>query len=156
AKPVVDLLAPVRSLDEARGAVPVLESDGWLFWPDDPCRHHRLWFLRPRPDARTHHLQVTEHGQAHDRALLAFRDVLRADPGLRRDYAELKMRLAVEYRDNRDAYTNAKSDFVEQVLRGIGMQPLPRDHLSEKARPASLQEHEHHHRRAVPAKVARW
>lgn len=39
AKPVVDVLAPARSLDEARAAVPVLEADGWLFWPDDPCRH---------------------------------------------------------------------------------------------------------------------
>lgn len=131
AKPVVDLLAPVRSLDEARGAVPALVSDGWLFWPDDPCRHYRLWFLRPRPDARTHHLQLAEHGHPHARALLAFRDALRADPGLRSGYAELKKHLASEHRDNRNAYTNAKSDFVEQVLRSAGIQPLPRDLLPE-------------------------
>jgi GrpB-like predicted nucleotidyltransferase (UPF0157 family) len=42
AKPVIDMLAPVRSLDGAQDAVGALEADGWLFWPDDPCRHYRL------------------------------------------------------------------------------------------------------------------
>jgi GrpB-like predicted nucleotidyltransferase (UPF0157 family) len=131
AKPVVDVLAPVRSLDDAQAAVAALEADGWLFWREDPCRHYRLWFLRPRPDARTHHLHVVEHNHSHATALLTFRDTLRADPDLRDDYADLKRRLAVEHRNNRNAYTNAKTDFVEQVLRNAGIQPLPRDLLPE-------------------------
>ncbi|MCK9928168.1 GrpB family protein [Frankia sp. Mgl5] len=67
----------------------------------------------------------------HATALPAFRDALRADPSLRDDYADLKRRLAGEHRDNRNAYTNARSDFVEQVLRSAGIQPLPRDLLPE-------------------------
>jgi GrpB-like predicted nucleotidyltransferase (UPF0157 family) len=58
AKPIIDILAPVVSLDAAHAAVPVLEHNGWMFWSDDPNRSYRLWFLRPRPDARTHHLQI--------------------------------------------------------------------------------------------------
>ena len=58
AKPIVDVLAPVHSLAEAQDAVPVLERDGWLFWADDPNRSYRLWFLRPTPTARTHHLYL--------------------------------------------------------------------------------------------------
>jgi GrpB-like predicted nucleotidyltransferase (UPF0157 family) len=54
AKPVIDMLAPVRSLTGAQDAVAPPTEDGWLFWPDDPCRQYRLWFLRPRPEARTH------------------------------------------------------------------------------------------------------
>jgi GrpB-like predicted nucleotidyltransferase (UPF0157 family) len=131
AKPVIDMLAPIRSLDAAQTAVGVLEADGWLFWPDDPCRRYRLWFLRPRPQARTHHLHVIEHGHQQARALLAFRDALRDDVGLRREYAELKRRLAEAHRDNRNAYTNAKAGFVERVLRQAGIQPPPRDRLSE-------------------------
>ena len=61
AKPVVDILAPVVSLEAAHAAIPLLEQDGWLFWPDDPNRAYRLWFLRPRPDARTHHLQIVQY-----------------------------------------------------------------------------------------------
>ena len=55
-KPTVDILAPVQSLGASRTAIPVLEKDGWLFWPDDPNHNYRLWFLRPSPAARTHHL----------------------------------------------------------------------------------------------------
>jgi GrpB-like predicted nucleotidyltransferase (UPF0157 family) len=131
AKPVIDMLAPVHSLKDARDAVGVLETDGWLFWPDDPCRHYRLWFLRPRLEARTHHLQVIEHDHLHARALIAFRDALRADPNLCKEYARLKRRLADQHRDNRNAFSNAKSEFVEQTLREIGVQSPPRRPLPE-------------------------
>src|SRR5579862_8328717 len=111
AKPVIDMLGPVRSLVRARDAVGPLAADGWLFWPDDPCGHYRLWFLRPRPQARTHHLHLIEHGDPHARALIAFRHALRADPDLYAEYAALKSGLASRHRENRNAYTNAKSKF---------------------------------------------
>lgn len=129
AKPVIDMLAPVRSLEAALESVRALEADGWLFWPEDPCRHYRLWFLRPRPDARTHHLHVIECDHRQAQALLVFRDTLRADPGLCRDYTQLKRQLACQYGDNRNAYSNAKGDFVEGVLRGAGIEPPPRNLL---------------------------
>jgi hypothetical protein len=39
--------------------------------------------------------------------------------------------LAEEYRDNRNAYANAKAGFVERVLREAGVEPPPRDRLPE-------------------------
>jgi GrpB-like predicted nucleotidyltransferase (UPF0157 family) len=131
AKPVIDMLAAVRSLAGAQEAVAPLTEDGWLFWPDDPGRHYRLWFLRPRPEARTHHLQLIQHDDPYARALIAFRDALRAEPGLRTDYADLKQRLARQHQQNRNAYTNAKSEFVARVLRDAGIEPPSRDRLAE-------------------------
>ena len=131
AKPVIDMLAPVGSLAEARAAVPLLADAGWLFWPDDPCGSYRLWLLRPQPEARTHHLQVVEAGHPHARAVLAFWDALRADAGLRREYASLKEQLAEEHRDNRNAYTNAKEGFIQRVLQRAGINSPPRDLLPE-------------------------
>ncbi len=131
AKPVVDILAPVHSLDTARGALPALAEDGWLDWPDDPAGHYRLWLLRPHPAARTHHLHVIAHGDPHAGALLAFRDALRADADLRERYAQLKRRVAAAHRDNRNAYTNAKTAFIEQALRAVGVDPPSRDLLAE-------------------------
>ena len=125
------MLAPVASLARARAAVPVLADAGWLFWPEDPCGHYRLWLLRPRPEARTHHLQVIEAGDPHALTLLAFRDVLRADAGLRREYASLKEQLSQQHRESRNAYTNAKGAFVERVLRQEGITPPERDLLPE-------------------------
>lgn len=132
AKPVIDMLAPVRSLTDARAAVEVLAAAGWLFWPDDRCRHYRLWFLRPRPEARTHHLHLIERDDPQARALLAFRDALRADPELSADYAALKERLARRHGNDRNAYTNAKGHFVDQALRRMGVEPPPREHLPER------------------------
>jgi GrpB-like predicted nucleotidyltransferase (UPF0157 family) len=64
-------------------------------------------------------------------ALLAFRDALRADAGLRSQYAGLKDQLARQHPGNRNAYTNGKADFVEQVLQQAGVQQPPRDLLPE-------------------------
>jgi GrpB-like predicted nucleotidyltransferase (UPF0157 family) len=117
-KPIIDILAPVTSLAEAQGAVPLLQAAGWLFWPSDPNRSWRLWFLRPRPEARTHHLYLIEHDDPHSHQLRMFRDLLRAQPELRQRYELLKYELAQKYRNDREAYTAAKRDFVETTLRG--------------------------------------
>jgi GrpB-like predicted nucleotidyltransferase (UPF0157 family) len=131
AKPVIDMLAPVGSLAEARAAVPVLAQGGWVFWPEDPFGDYRMWLLRPRPEARTHHLHVMEATDPHAGALLAFRDVLRADDGLRREYSSLKEQLAEQHRDSRNAYTNAKAAFVGRVLRQQGISVPERGLLPE-------------------------
>ncbi len=126
AKPIIDMLAPVRSLAEAEGAVPALASEGWVFWPDDPNRHYRLWFLRPHPASRTHHLQLIEHDRPDATALIAFREALRKDGAFRADYATLKEKLAMLHRSDRDAYSNAKADFVRSVLEREGYAPPSR------------------------------
>jgi GrpB-like predicted nucleotidyltransferase (UPF0157 family) len=93
--------------------------------------HYRLWFLRPSPEARTHHLRVMQHDDSHVLALLAFRAALRPDAALRREYGELKDRLAGEHRDSRNAYTNAKGEFVVRVLREAGVPVPEREALPE-------------------------
>jgi GrpB-like predicted nucleotidyltransferase (UPF0157 family) len=131
AKPIIDVLAPVRSLPDARAAVPLLARHDWLFWPEDPSGWYRLWFLRPKPARRTHHLQVIEHDDPHAIAVLGFRDALRADERLRQEYAEIKDELARKYAGNRNAYTNAKADFVKRVLKHAGLPVPDRDMLPE-------------------------
>ena len=45
-----------------------------------------------------------------------FRDALRADTALRDRYADLKRSVAAQHRNDRAAYTQAKSSFIEAVL----------------------------------------
>jgi GrpB-like predicted nucleotidyltransferase (UPF0157 family) len=131
AKPIIDMLVPVRSLPAVIAAVPLLKGAAWMPWPEDPLREYRLWFLKPSPEARTHHLQVVEADHPHAVALVAFREALRADDRLRDEYASLKERLAAEHADNRNAYTNAKAEFVTRALRQAGVEPPARDLLPE-------------------------
>ena len=44
------------------------------------------------------------------------RDALRADDALRDRYQALKRRLAKEFRNDREAYTDAKADFIDNTV----------------------------------------
>jgi len=41
---------------------------------------------------------------------------LRRDAALRSAYRDLKLRLATEHRDDREAYTEAKTGFIQRAL----------------------------------------
>lgn len=116
AKPVLDILAGVTSLDAGRAAVPALEALGY------ECRGEngipgRLYFRKGTVQHRhTHHLHMVELGHEQWAPMLAFRDTLRAHPETARQYEQLKRDLAVRFRDNRPAYTDGKADFVQKVV----------------------------------------
>jgi len=120
AKPVVDLLVEVTSLDAAREQIaPALERAGYdYFWrathgEDGPPFY--AWFIRrDERGVRTHHLHMVEAQFEHWDRLL-FRDHLIAHPDCARRYQELKLRLAAEHPADRVAYTRAKTEFIERV-----------------------------------------
>lgn len=117
AKPVIDMLVTVRSLDEARAhAVVPLEALDYSYWAENP-RKDRMFFVRglpPAPD-RTHHLHLTEPG-GDLCTRLKFRDHIRAHPAEATRYAALKTHLAERHRTDREAYTEGKSDYVNEIL----------------------------------------
>jgi GrpB-like predicted nucleotidyltransferase (UPF0157 family) len=53
------------------------------------------------------------------RDYLAFRDFLRADAEAARRFADLKRVLAARFSRDREAYLNAKSPHVEDILRKV-------------------------------------
>ena len=114
AKPVLDIMAGVESLE---ASIPAIQAVSRLDYVHYPYRAEVMhWFCKPSPAHRTHHLHLVPFGSAlwHERIL--FRDVLRRDRGLAAEYAELTTLLAHRYRNDREAYTEAKSTFVVRVL----------------------------------------
>jgi GrpB-like predicted nucleotidyltransferase (UPF0157 family) len=114
AKPVIDIMAGVRDLEESRACFGPLAHLGYVHFPYLPEERH--WFCKPDPAARTHHLHLVPAGSRRFRDHLAFRDRLRADPELAREYAELKRELAARFEHDREAYTSGKDDFVRRAL----------------------------------------
>ena len=114
AKPVIDIMAPVSSLEASRDAIAAAATLGYLHaaYRDDVMH----WFCKPSPRHRTHHLHLVPHGSRTWSDRLLFRDRLRRDATLRRDYARLKRTLAATHRNDRDAYSAAKGPFIEGVL----------------------------------------
>jgi GrpB-like predicted nucleotidyltransferase (UPF0157 family) len=113
AKPVIDLLVSVPELADERTYRPALESLGLVLRAREP---DHLFFRPPAAHPRTVHVHVCATGSAWEREHLAFRDQLRARADIAAAYAELKVRLAVEFRSERAAYTDGKAAFIRSVL----------------------------------------
>jgi len=114
AKPVIDIMAGVESLDGSRAAVAVLERHQYCYAPYRADVMY--WLCKPSPAQRTYHLHLVPLGSPLWIEQLAFRDYLRTHPDVAMEYAALKRRLADAHRLDREAYTNAKAPFVERVL----------------------------------------
>lgn len=114
AKPVIDIMAPVQTLQASRPAIEAAVSAGYVYYPYRSEVMH--WFCRPSPSCRTHHLHLVPLGSQLWLERLAFRDALRSNPALAAEYANLKLSLAERFRLEREAYTEAKAPFVERVL----------------------------------------
>jgi GrpB-like predicted nucleotidyltransferase (UPF0157 family) len=117
AKPIIDIMAPVASLEASAGRVAAAERIGYVFFPYKPEVMH--WFCKPSPAHRTHHLHLVPMGSRLWKERLAFRDALRAHAELRSEYQALKQRLAAEHRGDREAYTEGKSAFVARVVNAL-------------------------------------
>jgi GrpB-like predicted nucleotidyltransferase (UPF0157 family) len=120
AKPIIDMMAGVHDLDEARAVSAPLAEHGYL---DDPHRpgiaHH---FMKPSLQHAEFGLHLTEPESDLWRERLAFRDALRADPELAAEYAALKLRLAREHPADLAAYGAGKRSFVIGVLARVGIE----------------------------------
>jgi len=117
AKPVIDILVGVDDLAASRALFGAVEGLGYHYAPYRTEEMH--WFCKPSRAHRTHHLHLIPAASPRFREELEFRDALRADPSLAARYAQLKHELAGRHREDREAYTEAKSEFVEAVLQGL-------------------------------------
>jgi GrpB-like predicted nucleotidyltransferase (UPF0157 family) len=115
AKPVIDIMAPVSGLEEALPAVEALRDLEYVHFPYK--RDEMLWFCKPSPAHRTHHLHLVPASSALWQRRLVFRDALRREPALAAEYEQLKVRLAAAHPGDREAYTEGKSPFIQAVVK---------------------------------------
>lgn len=117
AKPVIDIMAAVRSLETSRPAISALAEAGYVYFPYRPDIMH--WFCKPSSAFRTHHLHLVPLDSERWVKCLAFRDAIRGNQTLAAEYAALKYQLATEFKFHREAYTDGKRPFVERVLSSL-------------------------------------
>jgi GrpB-like predicted nucleotidyltransferase (UPF0157 family) len=121
AKPLIDMIAGVRDLEDARAAFEPLRAEGYVYAPHRPGIAHHFYKPSAGQSERKYGLHLTEPGSDLWLERLAFRDALRNDSALVAEYETLKLRLAQEHHDDLGAYTNGKRDFVIRVLGGLGI-----------------------------------
>ncbi|MBA2780409.1 GrpB family protein [Billgrantia kenyensis] len=119
AKPIIDVMAGVASMAMADALFEPILDHGYVTSREfNAVLTDRRWFMRHANGHRTHHLHVVVHDGELWRQRLVFRDALRADPAQAERYALLKAELAARHPDDREAYTQAKADFITWVLAG--------------------------------------
>ena len=120
-------MAAVDSLDGVNALIERLCNNGYTTsMAFNATLTDRKWLMRWRDGHRTHHLHIVVAGSTQWSDRLAFRDALRSNPATARQYGELKSALAGRHPGDREAYTDAKSAFVQAVaLAHRQRQPRP-------------------------------
>lgn len=115
AKPVIDILVEVPSLDAARQrALTALAGPEWEYWL---YSGHLVFFKRRGVmGERVCHVHLAPAGHDVWKGL-GFRDYLRSHPAVAARYADLKRRLAAANRTDRERYTELKGAFVAEINR---------------------------------------
>lgn len=118
-KPIIDIFITLKSIEEAQQWIAPLETLGYVFWSENPDKTHLRFFkgMPPFGQKRTHHVHIVAAGNDTVDPRILFRDILRQDEKIRREYELLKLQLSQSHLTDREAYTDSKGKFIEQVLR---------------------------------------
>lgn len=119
AKPIIDIMVGIRKLIDAENCIVPLESIGYKYVREYEVSIPERRYFRKGPSEipnKHFHLHMVEHGSDFWKRHLLFRDYLRTHPGAALEYCELKKRLASKCRLNREAYTEAKTTFIESIV----------------------------------------
>ena len=118
AKPTIDILLEIPTDADIPSLTAALISAGYICntQPNNPAPH--LMFMKGYTPqgfrGQAVHLHVRFPGDWDE---LYFRDYLRSHPKTAKSYGKLKQNLQLRYEHDRDAYTEAKTDFIQEATR---------------------------------------
>ena len=121
AKPIIDILIVLDHTDDITSFDRTMEDVGYRVRGECldapiPGTPGRFYFTKETNGVRSHHVHVCAKGHPEIFDKLAFRDYLRSHSSKAAAYAELKRRIAAQYRFDNIGYMHAKDGFVKSVL----------------------------------------
>ena len=113
AKPIVDILVEIPAETDWKEVKKRMESAGYICMSASDKRMSFNKGYTPEGYAeRVFHIHFHLTG---DNDEIRFRDYLIANPDIAKEYEGLKLSLLPRFKHNRDAYTEAKTDFVRRI-----------------------------------------
>lgn len=117
AKPTIDILLEIGKETDLPSFTAGICNAGYLFAPQPSRPAPHMMFMKgytPRGfEGQTFHLHVRYPGDWDE---LYFRDYLVGRPAVSNAYGKLKKELKVRFEHDRDAYTEAKADFIKTAV----------------------------------------
>lgn len=115
-KPTIDVLVEIADDADTAKIVSNMQLAGYRYLeqPKKPPPH--MMFIKGYTEegfkGQVFHVHVRYGGDWDE---LYFRDYLLAHPEIAAEYGRLKMKLKQKYEYDRDAYTDAKTDFIQRI-----------------------------------------
>ena len=116
AKPTVDIVVGVSNFDKIIEHNDDLMKNGIVYHMQYPSGQYLYVMGDLENNIRTHYIHVVIWGQEAWNNYINMRDYLNTHEKEAKEYSELKERLAKKYPEDRSAYTNGKSAFIEKIL----------------------------------------
>ena len=113
AKPIVDILIVVEDSSDESAYLPALAAAGYVLRIREPKWHEHRMLRTPELDV---HIHVFSRGRVEVDRLLAFRNWLRRCAEDRALYESVKRKLAQQDWSTMNAYADAKSEIIEQLV----------------------------------------
>jgi len=113
AKPIIDILVVVNSKNKLKQTASILEKNGYIIMSTAETRIslNKGYTLAGFAE-KVFHLHIRVEGDEEE---VYFRDYLNANPKIAKEYEKLKLKLQKKFKYNRDANTEAKTEFVNRV-----------------------------------------
>jgi GrpB-like predicted nucleotidyltransferase (UPF0157 family) len=121
AKPSIDILLEVQEATADHDLIRIFRQMGYHYIPkpENPAPH--MMFVRGYTTkgfrGQAYHIHVRYRGEWDE---IRFRDYLIAHPAEAKEYEALKIRLSMEFRNDREGYTAAKGDFIKMIHKRAG------------------------------------
>lgn len=123
AKPIIDIAIGVDALgDLDKANEEILKFSHYTIKKDNADgeilmrRGTPIKLGEEKPDYVTHFIHIMEIDGRKYKETLAYRDYLRANDAVRKEYEKLKQKLAIKYQNDRKSYTQAKDEFIKNIL----------------------------------------
>jgi GrpB-like predicted nucleotidyltransferase (UPF0157 family) len=118
AKPTIDVLIEIKEGVDTAKLVSKMQRAGYRYigHPENPPPH--MMFVKGYTEegfrGQVVHIHVRYIGDWDE---LYFRDYLLTHPETTAEYGRLKLELKQKYEHNRDAYTDAKTEFIKRICK---------------------------------------
>lgn len=124
AKPIIDIDVVIESMDCLLQVIKKLEELGYIYEGDLGIKNRGAFarkdvyvpYTSEGNEKHEHHLYVCNRESEELKRHIMFRDILRKHPLLLSEYAKLKFQLANKYRNNRQAYSAGKTEFITRIM----------------------------------------
>jgi GrpB-like predicted nucleotidyltransferase (UPF0157 family) len=113
AKPIIDILVVVADSSDEPSYLPQLIAAGYLLRVREPDWNEHRMLRTPEKDV---HIHIYSVGCREIERNIAFRDRLRQNAEARKRYEQIKRELAKKDWADMNAYANAKTDVIEEII----------------------------------------